>query len=196
VPLAALTALQGLRDRGHIQAGQRVLINGASGGVGTFAVQIAKAFDTEVTAVCSTRNLDLVRSIGADFAIDYTRTDFTRESKKYDLVFDMVGNRSVGDLRRALTTEGTCAIGGFTSLRRMFGHLIGGSVLTAITRQDIGMMNTARSNQDDLLFIRGLIESAKIMPVIDRCYSLSEIPEAIRYLETSRARGKVIIKVR
>lgn len=188
VPLAAFTALQGLRDKGRIQPGQKVLINGASGGVGTFAVQIAKSFGTEVTGVCSTRNLDLVRSIGADHVIDYTQQDFTRTGRRYDLIFDAVGNRSVSDLKRALSPNGICSVAGFTSLSRLFQtSLLGG--------KKVGMMKTAKANKEDLIFIKGLLEAGKVVPVIDRRYPLAETAEAIRYLERGHARGKVVITV-
>lgn len=188
VPVAAFTALQGLRDKGQIQQGQRVLINGASGGVGTFAVQIAKSYGTEVTGVCSTRNLDMVRSIGADHVIDYTQEDFTRNGQQYDLIFDAVGNRSVSDLRRALSPNGICAVAGFTSLSRLFQVIVLGG-------KKIGLMETAKADQKDLVFIKELLEAGKIVPVIDRTYPLSETAEAIRYLETGHARGKVVITV-
>lgn len=188
VPLAAFTALQGLRDKGQIQPGQKVLINGASGGVGTFAVQIAKSFETEVTGVCSTRNLDLVRSIGADHVIDYTQEDFTQTGQRYDLIFDAVGNRSVSDLRRALSPNGICAVAGFTSLSRLFQVMFMGG-------KKIGLMETAKGNKKDLLFIKELLEAGKVIPVIDRMYPLQEVPEAIRYLEAGHARGKVIVTV-
>ena len=189
VPLAAFTALQGLRDKGQIQPGQKVLINGASGGVGTFAVQIAKAFGAaEVTGVCSTRNLDLVRSIGADHVIDYSKEDFTQNGQRYDLIFDAVGNRSVTDLRRALTPNGICAVAGFTSLSRLFQVMLLGG-------KQIGLMATANANQKDLLIIKDLLEAGKVVPVIDRTYPLAQTADAIRYLETGRARGKVVITV-
>src|SRR5215216_5378873 len=188
VPLAAFTALQGLRDKGQIQPGQRVLINGASGGVGTFAVQIAKSFGTEVTGVCSTRNLDLVRSIGADHAIDYTQEDFTRNGQRYDLIFDAVGNRSVSDLNRALNPNGICAVAGFTSLSRLFQVMFLGG-------KKIGLMETAKGNKKDLLFIKDLLEAGKVVPVIDRRYPLREVAEAIRYLEAGHAQGKVVITI-
>ena len=188
VPVAAFTALQGLRDKGQIQPGQKVLINGASGGVGTFAVQIAKSYGTEVTGVCSTRNLDMVRSIGADHVIDYTQEDFTRNGQQYDLIFDAVGNRSVSDIRRALSPNGICAVAGFTSLSRLFQVIVLGG-------RKIGLMETAKADQKDLIFIKELLEAGKVVPVIDRTYPLSEVPEAIRYLETGHARGKVVITV-
>ena len=188
VPLAAFTALQGLRDKGKIQAGQKVLINGASGGIGTFAVQIAKSFGTEVTGVCSTRNLELVRSIGADHVIDYTREDFTKKDQHYDLIFDTVGNLSISGCKRALSPNGICSVAGFTTMSHLFGvMLFGGS--------KVGMMETASSNKKDLLFLKELLDAGKIVPVIDRQYPLSETAEAIRSLETGRARGKVVIKV-
>jgi NADPH:quinone reductase-like Zn-dependent oxidoreductase len=188
VPLAAFTALQGLRNKGHIQLGQKVLINGAAGGVGTFAVQIAKSFGTEVTGVCSTRNLDMVRSIGADHVIDYTKEDFTRTGERYDLIFDAVGNRSVADYKRALSPNGICAVAGFTNLSRLFQVMLLGG-------KKIGMMETAKGNKKDLLFLKELLEAGKIVPVLDRSYPLSEVPEAIRYLETGHAQGKVVITV-
>ena len=188
VPLAAFTALQGLRDKGKIQQGQKVLINGASGGVGTFAVQIAKSFGTEVTGVCSTRNLDMVRSIGADHVIDYTKEDFTRNGQLYDLIFDAVGNRSVSDYQRALSPNGICAVAGFTSLSRLFQVMFLGG-------KKVGLMETAKGNKKDLLIIKELLEAGKVAPVIDRCYPFSEVPEAIRYLEAGHAQGKVVITV-
>lgn len=190
VPVAALTALQGLRDTGKIEPGQKVLINGASGGVGTFAVQMAKAFGGEVTGVCSTRNAELVRSIGADHVIDYTQTDFTRTGQKYDLIFDAVGNCSPGDYRRALTPQGTGAVAGFTTITRALQVFL----LGARGQQKISMF-LAKPNQEDLLTIKELIEREEIVPVIDRTYPLAQTADAIRYLETSRARGKVVITV-
>ncbi len=188
VPLAAFTALQGLRDKGKIQAGQKVLINGASGGIGTFAVQIAKSYGTEVTGVCSTRNLDLVRSIGADHVIDYTKEDFTQNDQRYDLIFDTVGNLSISGCKRTLSPNGICSVAGFTTMSHLFGVMLFGG-------RKVGMMETASSNKKDLLFLKELLEAGKIVPVIDRQYPLSEAAEAIRYLETGRARGKVVITV-
>ena len=196
VPLAAFTALQGLRDSGQIRGGQKVLINGASGGVGTFAVQIAKSYGAEVTGVCSTRNLDMVRSIGADHVIDYTKEDFTRNGQQYDLIYDAVGNRAASDYKRALSSNGRCVVAGFTTLSHMFIQVMFlGSLHSMFGNKKIGTMGTAHPNKDDLNVIKDLLESGKVQPVIDRCYPLSETPEAIRYLETSRARGKVIINV-
>ncbi len=194
-PLAALTALQGLRDKGQIRAGQKVLVNGASGGVGSFAVQIAKSFGTEVTAVCSTRNLDMVRSIGADHVIDYTKEDFTRTGQRYDLIYCAVGNRTITDYKRALTPQGICAIAGFTSLRLLFPHMILGPLRSKAGGQQVGLMKTMSPNKEDMLFLQGLLESGKVVTVIDRCYPLAETAEAIRYLESNHARGKVIVTV-
>lgn len=196
VPIAALTALQGLRNKGQIQSGQKVLINGASGGVGTFAVQIAKALGTEVTGVCSTRNMEMVYSIGADHVIDYTEVDFTKNGQQYDLIFDAVGNRSVSDLERALKAKGICAIAGFTSLSLLFQHMIKGAWVSRFGNRKIGLMETVSTNKDDLLFLAELIKVGKIIPVIDKCYLLEKTAEAIRYLETGRAKGKVIITVK
>ena len=194
-PVVAFTALQGLRDKGKIQPGQKVLVNGASGGVGTFAVQIAKSFGTEVTGVCSTRNLDMVRSIGADHVIDYTREDFTKNGQRYDLIYDAVGNRSVSDYKRALRPQGICVIAGFSSLSRLFEHVVLGPLLSMTGKKKIGLMGLAKPNQNDLVFVKDLLETRKVVPVIDRRYPLSETAEAIRYLEGRHARGKVIITV-
>ncbi|HXV43560.1 MAG TPA: NAD(P)-dependent alcohol dehydrogenase [Anaerolineae bacterium] len=195
VPVAAFTALQGLRDKGQIQPGQKVLINGASGGVGTFAVQIAKSFGTEVTGVCSTRNLDMVRSIGADHVIDYTQEDFTQNGQRYDLIFDAVGNRSVSDYQRALSPNGICAVAGFTTLSRLFQVIFLGAWVSKTGSKKIGQMETAKPNKKDLIVIKELLETGKVVPVIDRTYPLSEVAEAIRYLEEGHARGKVVITV-
>jgi len=195
VPVVAFTALQGLRDTGHIQSGQKVLVNGASGGVGTLAVQLAKSFGAEVTGVCSTRNVDLVRSVGADHVIDYTQEDFTRNGQLYDLIYDAVGNRSVSAYKRALKPQGTCVIAGFTSFPRLFEHIVVGAWMSKTGNRKIGLMGLAKPNQKDLLFVKGLLEAGKVVPVIDRRYPLSETAEAIGYLEQKHARGKVIITV-
>jgi NADPH:quinone reductase-like Zn-dependent oxidoreductase len=194
VPMAAITALQGLRDAGKIQSGQKVLINGASGGVGTFAVQIAKAFGAEVTGVCSTRNLDMVRSIGADHVIDYSQEDFTKNGRHYDLIFDAVANHSVSDYRRALSPKGICTIAGFSTMFHSFSVMLLGSWESRFGNMKIGHMG-AKLSQKDLVFLKELLEAGKVAPVIDRRYTLSEVPEAIRYLEEGHARGKVIIAV-
>lgn len=193
IPVAALTALQGLRDSGGLQAGESVLINGASGGVGTFAVQIASAFGATVTGVCSTRNLERVRSIGADHVVDYTQEDFTQAGQQYDLIFDAVGNRTAGDLSRALKPDGRAVVAGFTNIPRLFHTMLVGAWVSWRSDQQIGMMPVAQMKQDDLRIISTLIEAGKVTPVIDRCYPLSQTADAIRYLETGHARGKVVI---
>ncbi len=195
-PCVGFTAIQGMRDFGKLQAGQQVLINGASGGIGTFAVQYAKSVGTEVTGVCSTRNLDLVRSIGADHVVDYTQEDFTRTGQQYDLLFDTVGNRSATDYRRALKPNGICSVAGFTTIRHMVIQVmfLGGRI-SRNSEQTIGAMGTARPNPDDLRVIQDLLATGKVKPVIDRCYPLRETADAIRYLETGRARGKVIVQI-
>ncbi len=196
IPVAATTALQGLRNKGQIQPGQKVLVNGASGGVGTFAVQIAKSYGTEVTGVCSTRNLDLVRKIGADHVVDYTQEDFTKnEQQRYDLIFDAVGNRSVSDYKRALKPGGTCAVAGFSSMSRMFEHSALGPLMSKTGNKKVGGMGMAKINQNDLVFLKQLVETQKVRPVIDRRYPLSETADAIRYLEAGHAQGKVVISV-
>lgn len=195
IPLAGITALQGLRDNSQLQAGQRVLINGASGGVGTFAVQIAKAFGAEVTGVCSTRNLELVRSIGADHVVDYTQADFTRNGQRYDQIFDVVGNRSVSDLARALCDGGKAIVAGFTTLPHLIHIGLMGAWTSRTTSKHIAQMGAAKSNQQDLNVLRELIEAGKVTPVIDRTYPLSKTPDAIRYLEQGHARGKVVVTV-
>lgn len=191
VPTAAITALQGLRDVGKVQPEQKVLINGASGGVGTFAVQIAKAFGAEVAGVCSTRNVDMVRLIGADHVIDYTQDDFTQSGRRYDLILDNVGNHSFSDLRRVLTSEGTLIP---NTGHAGMGYVIKAFVLSAFMRQQ-GRPFVAASNNEDLTVLKELIESGKVTPVIDRTYPLSETPEAFRYLEKGHACGKVVITV-
>jgi len=193
VPLAALTALQGLHDYGKIQPGQKVLVNGASGGVGTFAVQIAKSLGAQVTGVCSTQNLELVRSIGADQVVDYTQADFTQNGESYDLIFDTVGNRSMADLMRALNPNGICVVAGFTTLPRLFLLMLLGPWLSKTGSKKIVLMSVATERQKDLLTLKKLLETGKIVPVIEKCYPLGETSEALRYLETGHARGKVVI---
>ncbi len=195
MPVVGLTALQGLRDTGKIQAGEKVLINGASGGAGTFAVQLAKSFKAHVTGVCSTRNVEMVRSIGADEVIDYTQEDFTNNGQQYDLIYDAVGNRSVSEYQQALKPQGRCVVAGFTTLPHMFGLMLKGTWVSRRGEQQIGSMGIAQAKKEDMLLIKELLETEKVVPIIDRCYPLSETAEAIRYLETSRARGKVVIVV-
>ena len=198
VPIAAYTALQGLRDKGKVQPAQRVLIHGASGGVGTFAVQIAKWLGADVTAVCSTRNVDLVRSIGADRVIDYTQRDFTKDGR-YDVIFDLVGNHSLAAVRRVLNRKGIYIgagiLGSSLSMIGMLTGLIATLVRSRFMSQQV-VMFMARRSKDDLLLMHELLKTGKVRPVIDKCYSLSEVPEAIRHLEGKRARGKIVIVVR
>jgi NADPH:quinone reductase-like Zn-dependent oxidoreductase len=199
VPVAAVTALQALRDKGKIQPGQKVLINGASGGVGTFAVQIAKSFGAEVTGVCSGRNAEMVRSIGADHVIDYTKDDFTKSAQRYDLIIDNVGNRSLSECRRVLNPKGKIILigGGGVNDSRWTGPLVGVIkmlVLKPFVTQEMSMM-LAEMNNKDLTILADLMQSGKVKPVIDRTYPLSQLPEALRYLEEGHARGKVVITV-
>jgi len=189
LPTAGCTALQGLR-KGRIQRAQRVLLNGASGGVGTFAVQIAKTFGTEVTAVCSTRNVDVVRSIGADHVIDYTKDDFATHGQRYDLILATNGDRSIWDYRRALTTDGCYAMTGGSN-RQLTEALLFGPLLS-IGRQQFGNV-LVKPNQGDLLVLKELCESGKVRPVIDRRFPLSEVSSAVRYVEDGHARGKVVV---
>jgi NADPH:quinone reductase-like Zn-dependent oxidoreductase len=191
VPTSALAALHGLRDAGKVQPGQKVLINGASGGVGTFAVQIGKWLGAEVTGVCSTRNVDLVRSLGADHVVDYTHEDFTRSGQRYDLILDNVGNRSFSDCRRALTPTGIVLP---NSGRDGMGYLVKAFVRSAFARQQ-GRPFGSKPNQADLLVLKDLIEAEKLAPVIDRTYPLSETPEALGYVGEGHARGKVVVIV-
>jgi len=197
VPVAALTALQGLRDKGQIQPGQKVLINGASGGVGTFAVQIAKAFGAEVTGVCSSRNVDLVRSIGADHVIDYTREDFTRSDRRYDVMLDVAGSRSWSECRRVLNPQATLVIVGAPKGNRLLGPLshIVRVRLAALPSSQKVVFFLAKTNRADMVVLRELLEAGKVTPVIDRRYELSEIADAFRYLEEGHAQGKIVITV-
>jgi NADPH:quinone reductase-like Zn-dependent oxidoreductase len=196
IPVAGYTALQGLRDKGQVQPGQQVLINGASGGVGTFAVQIAKALGAEVTGVCSARNVELVQSLGADHVIDYAQQDFTRAGKQYDVIFDAVGNRSLRSLRRILRPTGTLLIVGAPKGRWIgpLGPMLKALVMSRFVRQRL-VPFIAQHKKEDLLALKDLIEAGKVKPVIDRTYPLSEVPEAIGYLEAGHARGKVVITV-
>ena len=194
VPVAAFTALQGLRDKGHIQARQKVLIDGASGGVGTFAVQIAKAFGAEVTAVCSTRNLDMVRSIGADHVIDYTREDFTKKEQRYDLILAVNGYHPILGYRRALSPDGICVVAG-GAMSQIIQALLLGPLLSRIGSKKIGFMGIATTSKEDLLFLKELLESGKVVPIIDKSYPLSETAQAIKYIIEEHGRGKVIISV-
>jgi NADPH:quinone reductase-like Zn-dependent oxidoreductase len=194
-PVVGFTALQGLRDTGRIQAGQKVLVNGAAGGVGTFAVQIAKFYGAEVTGVCSTRNVDMVRSIGADHVVDYTREDFTRSGQRYDLIYDAIGNRSVFAYRRVLKPQGICVIAGFTSFTGLISQLILGKLTSRTGGKQVVFMGMAKVSKEDLVFIKELLETGKIVPVIDQIYPFTQTADALRYLEKGHARGKVMITV-
>jgi len=200
VPVAGNTALMGVRDAGRIQAGQHILINGSSGGVGTFAVQIAKGFGAEVTGVCSTRNVDLVRSLGADHVIDYTRADFARGSTRYDVLFDLVGNRSLADCRRVLKPNGTLVLSGGGpsrggSLMGPMGPMLRAMVVSKFVRHQRLVILMVTPNRANLATLRELIESGKVTPIIDRTYPLDKTPEAIRYMELEHARAKIAISV-
>jgi NADPH:quinone reductase-like Zn-dependent oxidoreductase len=194
VGVSASTALQLLRDTGNVKPGQKVLINGASGGVGTFAVQIAKAFGAEVTGVTSTRNVDLVRSIGADHVIDYTNENFTEDGPRYDLILDNVGNHTMAQTRRALMPTGMLISNGGGHADGKLGRTIRALVASMVVRQQASP-TVKTQNHDDLVALRDLVEAGKITPVIDRTFPLSEVPDAIRYLETGQARGKLVVTV-
>jgi NADPH:quinone reductase-like Zn-dependent oxidoreductase len=198
VPISALTALQALRDRGKVQPGQTVLIIGAAGGVGSFAVQLAKAFGAKVTGVCSTTKLDLVRSIGAEEVIDYTRDEFADGGRHWDLIVDTAGRRSLSQLRRALTRRGTLVIVGGEGGGRWLGgfdrQILRAPVLSLLVRQRLRPL-VSKERRADLVVLKELIEAGKVTPVIDRTYPLAEIPEAIRFLEEGHARGKIVIRV-
>jgi NADPH:quinone reductase-like Zn-dependent oxidoreductase len=198
VPVAALTALQGLRDKGEIQPGEQVLISGATGGVGTFAVQIAKALGADVTAVCSTNKVDLVRSLGADHIIDYTQTDVTRKGQRYDLILAINGYHSIMAYRRVLRSDGRYVLAGEGSnthiFRAILQTLLLGPMLARTSKQKMAFF-IANPNQKDLVFLGELLEAGKVVPVIDKCYPLADTAEAFRYLEEGHARGKVVISV-
>lgn len=193
VPVAAISALQALRDKGHIQQGHKVVVDGASGGVGTFAIQIAKSFGTEVTAVCSTRKLDTARSLGADHVIDYTREDFTKNGKRYDLILAANAFHSIFDYKRSLSRRGICVFVGGGGVQILQALLLG-SLLSLIGSKKFSFL-MAKISHKDLIVLKDLLEAGKIAPVIDKRYTLSEISEAIRYLETGHARGKVVITI-
>ena len=198
VPVAAISALQGLRDKGQIQPGQRVLINGASGGVGTFAVQIAKSFGAEVTGVCSTRNVDTARSIGADHVIDYTKEDFTKDGRRYDLLLDIAGNRSWSDYMRVLDEQASLVVVGGPKGNRWIGPLSQAVKLrlrSLAGRRRVVAPFLAKIKREDLVVLQDLLETGAVTPVLDRHYSLSEVPEALRYLGEGHARGKVVVTV-
>jgi len=195
VPVAAITALQGLRDKGQIQSGQKVLINGASGGVGTFAVQIAKVFGADVSAVCSPRNVELVRSLGADHIIDYTREDFTQSDQRYDLILDVAGSKSWSQYKRVLHAQGTLVIVGAPKGNALLGPLshIAKVRLASMRSNQKVLFFMAQINQADMMVLRKLLESGKVKPIIDKHYELSEMADAFRYLEEGHARGKIVL---
>ncbi len=193
VPVAAITALQGLRDKGRIQPGQKVLVNGASGGVGTFAVQIAKSFGAEVTAVCSPRNVDTARSLGADHVIDYTREDFTQSGQRYDLILAVNGYHSIFDYRRALSNGGIYVMAGGSGIQLLQGILLGPLVSRIGSRKM--RFFVAKINNKDLVLLKGLLETAKVVPIIDSRYPLSDVAGALRYLKEGHAQGKIVITV-
>jgi NADPH:quinone reductase-like Zn-dependent oxidoreductase len=195
--IAALTALQGLRDHGALRAGQNVLINGASGGVGTFAVQIAKALGAEVTAVCSTQNVEIARSLGADHVVDYTHEDFTRSDRRYDLLLDVAGGKSWSQLRRVLTQDATVVIVGAQKRRLVgpIGHIVRLRVASLLRGRQKAVFFIAKTNRADMEILRELLETGKVKPVVDRKYELAETADAFRYLGEGHARGKVIVTV-
>ncbi len=199
VAVAAITALQGLRDRGHIQAGQKVLVNGASGGVGTFALQIAKSFGAEVTAVCSPGNVDQAHALGADHVIDYTREDFARNGQRYDLIYDVAAHHSISAFKRSLTPGGRCVIAGIgfphLSVPRFFGLLIAGPLRSRFGDKSVRFMGIARINDKDLGILGGLLDSRKIVSAIDRTFPLDQTAEAMRYFGTGHAHAKVVVTV-
>jgi NADPH:quinone reductase-like Zn-dependent oxidoreductase len=197
VPMGGITALQALRDSGRVVTGQRVLVNGAAGGVGTFAVQIAKAMEAEVTAVCSTRNVEMVRSIGADHVVDYAEADFTKAAVRYDVIVDIIGNHPVRSLRRVLEPQGRLVGVGQADMGDWIGPIffVGGLALSSIGRSQKASAMIAKNTQEDFLILRGMLEDGSIVPVIDRTHPLAEAPDAIRYLEEGHASGKVIVRI-
>jgi NADPH:quinone reductase-like Zn-dependent oxidoreductase len=198
VPVSGCTALQGLRDKGRVEAGQDVLIIGASGGVGSFAVQLAKAFGASVTGVCSTAKVDLVRSIGADHVIDYTKQDLADAGRRYDLILDSGGRRPLSELRRVLAPKGTLVIVGGEGGGRLLGgfdrQILRAPLLSLFVGQRLGPL-VSKETPEDLMTLKELIEAGKVTPVVDRTYALADTPEAIRYLHDGRARGKVVVTV-
>jgi NADPH:quinone reductase-like Zn-dependent oxidoreductase len=197
IPVAGITALQGLRDKGHLQPGQHVLVNGASGGVGAYAVQIAKAFGADVTAVCSTRNVEQTRAIGADRVIDYTREDFTRSGERYDIMFDVAGNRSWSECKRVLKDDANLVIAGGSKKNRLIGPM-GKVIRTRLAsvpgNRDVAMF-LAKTNREDMATLQDLLASGKVKSMIDRTYSLDELPDALGYLSEGHARGKIVVTV-
>lgn len=195
VPVAGITALQGLRKAGEIKPGEKVLINGATGGVGSFAVQIAKSYGAEVTGVCNPKKVDTVRSLGADHVIDYTREDFTRSGQQYDVIIDIAATRLASDYRRALSSGGRYVFVGFSTMAHMIGVLLRGALISRTSDKRFVFMGRAKPNQDDLRILSEMLETGEIVPHIDRTYPLSDIPDAIRYVEDRRVHGKIVISV-
>ena len=198
MPVAAITALQGLRDKGQLEGGQHVLINGASGGVGTFAVQIAKALGAEITGVCSTRNVELVRSLGADHVVDYTVEDFTRSDRSYDLILDVAGSRSWSECRRVLKPKAKVVIIGAPKGSRVLGplgHIIRLRVASLLRGSQKAVFFIAKTNRADLEILRELLEAGKVKPVVDRSYALADTADAFRYLGEGHAQGKIVVTV-
>jgi NADPH:quinone reductase-like Zn-dependent oxidoreductase len=194
VPYAGVTAVVGLRDKGQIQSRQTVLINGASGGVGTFAVQIAKSFGAEVTGVCSSNKVNMVRSIGADHVIDYTQVDVTRSGRRYDFIFDVAAHRSIFDYRRILNPAGIYVLAG-GSMTRFLQAMLVGPLISMTGGEKLGTLGWAKPNRGDFVFMAELLETGKVVPVIDRCYPLSEVPQALQYYGDGHTKGKIIITV-
>ncbi|HUQ17988.1 MAG TPA: NAD(P)-dependent alcohol dehydrogenase [Gemmatimonadaceae bacterium] len=194
IPVAAITALQGLRDRAHLQRGQKVLINGAAGGIGTYAVQIAKWMGADVTGVCSTRNLEMVRSLGASHVIDYTREDFAKSTERYDVFADIIGNRSLSDCRGVMTRKGVFLNIGVRDERRLVPRLVGILASSPFVSQDLGLF-MAKMTQTDLTVLKELFESGNMTSVIDRTYPLAEAPAALMYVREGHARGKVVVRI-
>lgn len=195
VPMAAVTALQGLRDVGGIRQGQRVLINGASGGVGTFAVQLSRAFGAEVTGVCSGRNAQMVRKIGADAVINYEKEDFTESGRQYDLILDIAANHSLTEIRRALKPGGICAVVGFSGFRHLAKMMLFGKGMMKKEGKRIEMVMADNRNAEDLVFLNGLLSSGEVVPVIDGCYPLADVQKAFTYFENTHAKGKIVLKM-
>ena len=195
LPMAAVTALQGLRDMGRIKPGQKVLINGASGGVGTFAVQIAKAFGAEVTGVCSGRNTAMVRAIGADTVIDYTKEDFIQRNEQYDLILDIAANRSLTEYRQALKPDGVCAVVGFSSIGFLIRLMLFGQKSTKKDGKKLALVMADNTKRQDLIFLNELFEAGKLTPIIDGCYPLVETKKAFEYFEKEHAKGKVVLMI-
>jgi NADPH:quinone reductase-like Zn-dependent oxidoreductase len=195
VPVAGVTALQGVNAFGGIKSGQKVLINGAAGGVGTFTVQLAQVYGADITAVCSTRNVDMVRSLGAARVIDYTKQDLTTQTETYDVILDNVGNHSISQWKRLLAPQGTCVIVGFSSMAGLVQGMLAGRSKPKTGVQQIKLLSDVEINKRDLETLKQLLQEGKIKPVIDRCYPLNQVPQALKYVESKHARAKVVINL-